>query len=157
MSASSCKSFLSQTPKLWSNPFRCISTDNPKVVYAGVFIATAAIYPSFAGVIAWLSNNLAGSYKRSVGMAIQIGVGNLGGAMASNFYRQKDAPRYIIGHALELVFICLGIVAGLILVWGYRRINKSRERAVEAGEANQFTTEELSSKGDKALTWRYMY
>jgi hypothetical protein len=49
------------------------------VVYAGVFIATCAIYPAFPGVIAWLSNNLAGSYKRSVGMAIQIGVGNLGG------------------------------------------------------------------------------
>lgn len=58
---------------------RCISTGNPKVVYAGVFIATCAIYPAFPGVIAWLSNNLAGSYKRSVGMAIQIGVGNLGG------------------------------------------------------------------------------
>jgi hypothetical protein len=48
-------------------------------VYAGVFIATCAIYPAFPGVITWLANNLAGSYKRSVGMAIQIGVGNLGG------------------------------------------------------------------------------
>lgn len=53
--------------------------------------------------------------------------------------------------------MCLGIIAGLILVYGYRRINKSRERAVEAGEAQKFTTEELSSKGDRALTWRYMY
>jgi MFS family permease len=57
----------------------CISSDNPKVVYAGVFIAACAIYPAFPGVISWLSNNLAGSYKRSAGMAIQIGVGNLGG------------------------------------------------------------------------------
>lgn len=60
----------------------CIATDprdRPGVVYAGVFIIACAIYPSFPGNIAWLSNNLAGSYKRSAGMAIQIGVGNLGG------------------------------------------------------------------------------
>lgn len=61
---------------------RCISvdpTEKPRVVYGGVFIAACAIYPAFPGVITWLANNLSGSYKRSVGMAIQIGVGNLGG------------------------------------------------------------------------------
>ncbi|RYP54674.1 hypothetical protein DL768_000610 [Monosporascus sp. mg162] len=52
----------------------CISTSNPRVVYAGVFVAACAIYPAFPGVITWLANNLAGSYKRSAGMAIQIGV-----------------------------------------------------------------------------------
>ncbi|KAH7305202.1 major facilitator superfamily domain-containing protein [Stachybotrys elegans] len=135
----------------------CISTDNPRVVYAGVFIATCAIYPAFPGVITWLANNLSGSYKRSVGMAIQIGVGNLGGAMASNFYRQRDSPRYILGHALELGFISAGIFAALILLAGYSRINKAREKRMEQGDVDQYTEQELSAKGDKALTWRYMY
>ncbi|KAH7231472.1 hypothetical protein FSOLCH5_015210 [Fusarium solani] len=135
----------------------CISSGNPKVVYGGVFIATCAIYPAFPGVISWLANNLSGSYKRSVGMAIQIGAGNLGGAMASNFYRSKDGPRYKLGHALELGFISAGIVAALILIVGYDRINKSRARKVAAGEHNQYSEEELSAKGDKALTWRYMH
>jgi len=58
---------------------RAISTTNPKVVYGGVFIAACGIYPAFPGIIAWLSNNLAGSYKRAAGMAMQIGIGNLGG------------------------------------------------------------------------------
>ena len=49
--------------------------DVPGVVYAGVFIATCGIYPAFPGNIAWISNNLAGSYKRSAGMAFQIGIG----------------------------------------------------------------------------------
>lgn len=57
----------------------CISSSDPHVLYGGVFLATCGIYPAFPGTIAWLSNNLAGSYKRSAGMAIQIGVGNLGG------------------------------------------------------------------------------
>ncbi|KAM7184257.1 Major facilitator superfamily domain containing protein [Naviculisporaceae sp. PSN 640] len=135
----------------------CIATDNPRVVYGGVFIAACAIYPAFPGVITWLANNLAGSYKRSVGMAIQIGVGNLGGAMASNFYRQKDSPRYILGHALELAFIGAGIIASLILVFGYSAINKKRQRRIDEGALNKYTTDELSAKGDKALTFRYIH
>lgn len=58
---------------------RCISSGNPKVVYAGVFIAVCTMYPAFPCVVAWLSNNLAGPWKRGAGMALQIGIGNLGG------------------------------------------------------------------------------
>ena len=45
-----------------------------------------------------LGNNLAGHYKRGVGMALHIGIGNFGGAIASNIYRSQDAPRYILGR-----------------------------------------------------------
>jgi len=134
----------------------CISTHNPKVVYAGVFIAACSIYPAFPGLICWLSNNLAGSYKRSAGMALQIGVGNLAGAMASNFYRSKDSPRYILGHALELGFIGAGIIGMLILIFCYIGINKQRDRKLTDGEEDRYTPEELSALGDKAVTFRYM-
>ncbi|KAK2001713.1 major facilitator superfamily transporter [Colletotrichum falcatum] len=135
----------------------CISSSNPKVVYGGVFIAACGIYPAFPGVISWLANNLSGSYKRGAGMALQIGVGNLGGAMASNFYRQKDGPRYVLGHGLELGFIVVGIVAALVLIFSYIRINKARDRRVAEGEGGRYTAEELSEQGDKAVTYRYMW
>lgn len=77
--------------------------------------------------------------------------------MASNFYRGKDSPRYILGHALELGFICAGIVAALILMFSYNRINKSRSRKLAAGEDRRFTPQELSCQGDRAVTWKYMY
>lgn len=51
----------------------------PGLVYAGVFIAVCGIYPAFPGNVTWLSNNLSGSYKRATGMAMQVGLGNLGG------------------------------------------------------------------------------
>ncbi|KAL5610572.1 hypothetical protein FOBRF1_006689 [Fusarium oxysporum] len=82
-------------------------------------------------------------------MAIQIGVGNLGGAMASTFYRSKDGPRYKLGHALELSFISAGIVAALILIIGYDLIYKGRSRKVAAGEHNQCSEKELSAKGGR--------
>lgn len=127
------------------------------MVYAGVFIIACAIYPSCPGNVAWLSNNLAGSYKRSAGMAIQIGLGNLGGAMASNFYREQDAPRYILGHGLELGFVCTGIVAGVILNISYAIINKRREKRLAEGVESGLGSRELSEMGDKAYTFRYMH
>lgn len=63
------------------------------MVYGGVFIAACSIYPAFPGVISWLSNNLAGSYKRSAGMAVQIGVGNLGGVRYSRLNMMYELMR----------------------------------------------------------------
>ncbi|KAF2821798.1 MFS general substrate transporter [Ophiobolus disseminans] len=133
----------------------CVSSATPGVIYAGVFIATCALYPAFPGNITWLSNNLAGSTKRATGQAIQIAVGNLAGAMASNFYRAEDAPRYILGHALELGFIGAGIIALLVLVFNYKRINAKRERQMAEGAHNGYTPEELGALGDRAITYRY--
>lgn len=77
--------------------------------------------------------------------------------MASNFYRAKDAPRYRLGHGLELGFIGAGIVASLILLVGYSSANKKRVKKIEDGDLGRYTQEELSEKGDKAITFRYVY
>ena len=45
-----------------------------------------------------LGNNLSGQYKRGIGMAVHVGFGNLGGALAPNFYRAQDSPRFIFGR-----------------------------------------------------------
>jgi MFS family permease len=124
----------------------------PGVVYAGVFIATCGIYPAFPGNITWISNNLAGSYKRAAGMAFQIGIGNLGGAMASNFYRSADAPKYILGHGLEIGFVVAGMAACVALRVCYGAANARREKG---DEAERLTDEQLADLGDKSPTFRY--
>jgi MFS family permease len=43
-----------------------------RVTYAGCFLACCGFFPAFPGVISWLANNLAGSYKRAIAMALQI-------------------------------------------------------------------------------------
>jgi MFS family permease len=126
----------------------------PGVVYAGVFIATCGIYPAFPGNVVWISNNLAGSYKRSAGMAFQIGVGNLGGAMASNFYRAQDKPKYLLGHGLEIGFVVMGLLAVIVLRVSYGEINRQRER--DSDRISALSDEELSDLGDRAPTFRYM-
>ncbi|KAL4931455.1 major facilitator superfamily domain-containing protein [Aspergillus undulatus] len=124
----------------------------PGVVYFGVFVAVVGIYPAFPGNVTWVSVNLAGDYKRAAGMAMHIGLGNLAGAMASNFYREQDAPRYVLGHALELGFCVVGIVAVLILRLSYKRINKKRE----AMDVSGFDGYEMAKMGDRSPLFRYM-
>lgn len=83
----------------------CIAADpdkQPGVVYAGVFLIACAIYPSFPGNVTWLSNNLAGSYKRSAGMAIQIGVGNLGGVSSDHRQAGRASCRCFYSVPLDL-------------------------------------------------------
>lgn len=77
--------------------------------------------------------------------------------MAANFYCQTDAPHYKLGHSLELGFISASIIAALILVVSYSSLNKKRSRMVADGQVGRYSIEELSAKGDKALTFRYMY
>lgn len=76
--------------------------------------------------------------------------------MASNFYRAKDAPRYILGHSINLGFVCVGIIAALFLVFNYTRINRSRARTLANGGDLDVSPEELSAQGDRAVTWRYV-
>jgi hypothetical protein len=45
-----------------------------------------------------LGNNLSGQYKRGVGIALQIGLGNLTTAIVANVYRTRDSPRFILGR-----------------------------------------------------------
>ena len=125
------------------------------VTYAGIFIAACAIYQCQPSNITWLSNNLSGSYKRTVGMGIQISVGNLAGAMASNFYRSEDAPTYKLGHGLEIGFVFFGTIAALVQVASYKRINAKRADQLARNEHNGYTPEELSNLGDKAMTFKY--
>lgn len=47
-------------------------------MYVGVVLAQIGIYPILPGVSAWTSNNIASSWKRSMGLAYLLAGGNLG-------------------------------------------------------------------------------
>lgn len=88
-------------------------------------------------------------------MAVHISCGNLAGAFASNFYRRRDQPRFVLGHALEIGFVVAGIAAVGVLMVRYRKINRRRREEIENGAVEKWSREELSQPGDKAVTFRY--
>ncbi|KAG5636842.1 hypothetical protein H0H81_006635 [Sphagnurus paluster] len=136
-----------------------ISNASHGVKYFGTFFIVAGSYSAFPGIVAWLGNNLAGHYKRGIGMALQIGIGNFSGAIAANIYRTQDAPRYVVGHALELMFVGIGFISVPIAVLTYIRINNKRDAlqkaAEESGELSKYSEQDIRRMGDRAPDFRY--
>lgn len=130
-------------------------TKHPHAIYGCIYLLALGIYPGFPMVVIWYSNNLSGSYKRAVGMAFQIGIGNFSGAFASNFYRSQDLPRYILGHALELGFISMGLIFMVIVVVGYLWSNKKKRADLASGKYDSFTEEDFLKMGDKSPHFMY--
>ncbi|KAH9029003.1 MFS general substrate transporter [Lactarius pseudohatsudake] len=134
-----------------------ISNASSGVKYFGTFFCVTGSYAAFPGVVSWLGNNLAGQYKRGVGMALHIGLGNLSGAIASNVFRTQDAPRYILGHGIMLMFVGIGFVSIPIILLTYRRINRARDEAAARPDAVKLSAKQLRELGDRAPEFRYMY
>ncbi|KAL2829623.1 major facilitator superfamily domain-containing protein [Aspergillus pseudoustus] len=125
----------------------------PGLIYAGCFIAACGMYPAIPGLLALASNNWAPDAKRAVGIAIQIGVGSMGGAAASNFYRSSDSPRYRLGHSLVLAFTALGLLSTVSYYVICKKLNARRDAAAPSEQS--YTEAELLGMGDRAPTFRY--
>lgn len=69
------------------------SSGKPAIQYTGTFFAACGIYPLVPMGVAWNGNNIGGSLKRGVGIAMHVGFGNLGGAIAAFCFLPKYSPR----------------------------------------------------------------
>ena len=97
----------------------------PGVRYMAIFFVAGAGHIVQPLVVSWLANNLGGHYKRSVGLAFQIGFGNLEGIVGSNIFISNQAPRYPVGYGVSLgLLLFSGLVASVFTVgvtWENRR------------------------------------
>ncbi|KAI0043574.1 MFS general substrate transporter [Auriscalpium vulgare] len=105
-----------------------IASKNAALSYVAVYLATCGIYPLIPNTVAWVSNNVEGSYKRSVTLAMVISLGNINGAVSSNVYRARDKPWYHLGHGIVLVYIGIGLAASSTFYLLLRRENARRDR-----------------------------
>ncbi|KAF2161167.1 hypothetical protein M409DRAFT_59424 [Zasmidium cellare ATCC 36951] len=70
------------------------ATSSPAARYAGVFLGVCGANSNVPTILSYMHNNIVGQMKRSVASALIIGGGAIGGIIASNIFRQQDAPRY---------------------------------------------------------------
>ncbi|KAJ7879930.1 MFS general substrate transporter [Mycena olivaceomarginata] len=143
-----------------------IVSRNAALSYFAVFVATCGIFPVVRS--AWISNNLEGSYKRGVSLAMAISIGNLNGAVSSNVYRAKDQPWYPLG--LVLAYICIGIIANATFLYFLKKKENARRDRGERDEIigqmsesedngnGKFATVEDAKrqKGDQWSGYRYI-
>jgi len=137
-----------------------ISTHKPSVQYLGTFLAAAGIYPNVPMGVAWNGNNIGGSTKRGVGIAMHVGFGNLGGTIAAFAYRSTDAPRYFSGHGLLIGTTTMSCILSIFMTIYLRRENARRDALMaEQGLTLESYSNEMKDaereKGDNATFFRY--
>jgi len=133
-----------------------ISSNIPAAQYTGTFLAACGVYPMIPIMVMWNGNNIGGSTKRGVGIAMQIGFGNCGGVIASFVYRAKDVPRYFFGHGIIMGFLAMSLTLIVVQFFALSAIN--RKRNAENRNPKEYTTEEKygeMDKGDNASYFRY--
>lgn len=101
------------------------------------------------------ANNLAGPWKRSVGMALMIAVGNLGGAAGTNIYLAREAPHYWTGYGVSLGVVVLSLAAAVLLRFRLGSINARREAMDLDDVRARYTEQELLDMGDESPLYRY--
>lgn len=92
-------------------------------------------------------------------MAIQGGIGNLGGIIASNIFQTRDQPRFILACelrsppveyerafqwtfgrcavAIEIGFLCMGLIVTVFSAYAYHRANTVRMASAKRDGINE--------------------
>ncbi|KIX97998.1 uncharacterized protein Z520_06077 [Fonsecaea multimorphosa CBS 102226] len=133
-----------------------ISSQNPHVKYAGCFFFVAGTYPMVPLGLAWNGNNIGGSLKRAVGIAMHVGFGNLGGTIAGFIYLQSDSPKFTKGHAILIAMLSASTCLQIFMTAYLRHENARRDR--EYKPLDQYTEQDKAAereKGDNATFFRY--
>lgn len=126
------------------------------VRYFAIFLITSGGYVAQPISVVWLNNNLSGHYKRGVGAAMQVGIGNVGGIIASNIFIQSQAPEYKVGFGVCVGFTWLCVLSALIMVFHVRRENKIRDQG-KRDHLLQLDEDSKNNLGDDHPNFRFTY
>ncbi|KAK5989262.1 putative transporter [Cladobotryum mycophilum] len=128
------------------------------VKYFACFLITTGVYPNIPQQSAWTGNNLGGTTKRAVGMAMQTSMGNLGGLISGYIFRKRDAPGYVTAHIVLSCMMGMTLLLSAYMRWWLRKENARRDR--EYKSPSEYTPEEMElecDKGDDATFFRYTF
>ena len=101
-----------------------------------------------------LVNKVSGSYKVGFAVALEVGLGNVGGIISAWVFRGRDAPGYETGYRTILGMSCAAIVLLIVYATGLWSENK----ASEAGKRDYLLDEvDFDNLGDDHPRFRYGY
>ena len=105
-----------------------------QVRYFALYLIMGGGYMGQPLSIIWLLNNTNGHWQRSVSAAMQIGLGNSAGIIASNIFIDKERPLYRTGYGVSLGLLWMSAAAATVTVlgcWWENKLGKGREGFVK--------------------------
>ena len=97
---------------------------------------------------------MGGHYKRSIATAMQIGIGNAGGIVASNIFITNQSPRYPVGYGVSLAMLLMCGIMCTVFYFGLKAENRKRDMG---GRDYRFMDEraDLNNMGDDHPDFRF--
>ena len=111
---------------------------NDVVRYIGLFLGQAGAQSNIPTVLAYQSNNIRTQSKRSVGAAVQIGFGAIGGIIGSTVFFESETPNYPTGlwvtTGLQLLILTLTGLLSVYFIMMNRKVSRGTLRAPLEGQ-----------------------
>lgn len=126
------------------------------VRYMAVFFLGTCSPTGTSLAVGWINNNMGGHYKRSIGVAIQVGFANLGGIIASNIFLRREAPYFKTAFSVLIGIVCMGIVVAVVFVLLLMRENRKRDNG-DRDHRLQLPEDERDNLGDDHPAFRMTY
>jgi len=103
---------------------------NPAARYAGVFLGVCGCNSNVPTLLSYMHNNIVGQTKRSVASVLIIGGGAIGGIIASNIFRQADAPEYAPAMIAAILMQAVTVLHVGKKFFVYGRANRKADRGI---------------------------
>ncbi|KAI8975419.1 major facilitator superfamily domain-containing protein [Mycotypha africana] len=138
-----------------------LANDHVGLRYTGAVLVACGVYPIIPLTLSWVSNNQLGHTKRGVAIAMTSMIAQCFSMLGTQIYRTEDAPRYIKGHAICLVFLGIAACSAALLRSLLARENRKRDEAygvVDESDINygeMMTGAHLDGLYDKHPQFRY--
>jgi len=124
------------------------------VKYAAIYMIYIGHYMGAPVSLAWMANNMSGRWKRSIGSATQIMVGNIGGIISSNIFLANESPWYPTGYGTAFSVMWLGTIGATVMFFLLRKDNKERDAGKQDWKLER-PEEEVKNMGDYHPSFRF--
>ncbi|KAK1751139.1 major facilitator superfamily domain-containing protein [Echria macrotheca] len=118
--------------------------------YGGIFLITVGAFPGGPGFLSWGINNSAGPAVRAVSTAYIVSLGTIGGIVSTWTYMPTDAPKYPIGHTINIAG-----QAGTFVLAVFGILYCYRENRLRAAGKRDHRLEGLSEHEQQKLGYRH--
>lgn len=129
--------------------------ENSGLALFSMIFVCLGLYPTHPAVSSWSSSNLPSASQRSIGLAFNICVGNIGGIIGSFMYIDEEGPAYHTGFGLSVALAGTSLIVAAVLDLHFYLQNKKRARVSEDEIKRQHTGAELMAMGEKSPLFIY--
>lgn len=121
--------------------------------YGALYLVASGSFAALPAAWMLLLNNVSGSYKTAFAVGMEIGLGNVGGFVASTSFPAKSGPLYLPGFRTACGLICAALALVGIYVLGLWLENREKRR----GKRDHLLDEQGDNLGDDHPQFIFTY